>query len=65
MIRCVKKRIKHRTYICFFIAIIACNSDSEFNSKPINESIYDNENAFLHNNSSYIKLKPHNIVYES
>ena len=43
MIRCVKKRIKHRTYICFFIAIIACNSDSKFNSKSTNENIYDNE----------------------
>ena len=43
MIKCARKHIKYRTYICFFIAIIACNSDSEFNSKPINQSIYDNE----------------------
>ena len=43
MIKCARKHIKHRTYICFFITIIACNFDSKVNSKLINESIYDNE----------------------
>ncbi len=43
MIKCARKHIKHRTYICFFIAIIACNSDSKVNPKSINKSIYENE----------------------
>jgi len=43
MIKCARKHIKYRTYICFFIAIIACSSDSQFSSKPINKSVHDNE----------------------
>ncbi len=43
MIKCARKHIKLRIYICFFIVIIACNSDSKFNSKSINKNIYDNE----------------------
>ncbi len=43
MIKCAKIRTKHRAYICFLIAIIACNPNSEINSKSINKNIYDNE----------------------
>ena len=43
MIKCAKTRIKHRAYICFLIAIIACKPNSEINSKSINKNIYDNE----------------------
>ena len=43
MIKCAKTRIKHRAYICFLIAIIACNPNSEINSESINKNIYDNE----------------------
>ena len=43
MIKCPKTRIKLRVYICFLIALFACNQNSGINSKSNNKNTYDNE----------------------